>query len=182
MSISRQKVAAVAFSASAVAGFASVCYGPALADVYFAERALAKETSALAAVKASRENHAKNLARLERESRDIARAVERSKRELDECECDAEKCREELEKWTNELEKLETKRVHLVASVGDGMKERAEIEERTNRERQRVDEHDEKWTKQQEKVRILRKTAEACMDRLVRGDTEKKKKKKTAKT
>ena len=182
MSTSRQKVAAVAFSASAVAGFASVCYGPALADVYFAERALAKETSALAAVTSSRENHAKNLARLERESRDIARAVEQAKRELDECENDAERCREELETWTKKLEKLETKRVHLVASVGDGMKERAEIEERTNRERQRVDEHDEKWTKQKEKVRILRKTAETCMDRLVRGDTEKKKKKKTAKT
>ena len=181
MSTSRQKVAAVAFSASAVAGFASVCYGPALADVYFAERALAKETSALAAMTTSRDNHAKNLARLERESRNIARAVEQAKRELDECENDAERCREELEKWTKEL-KSSTKRVHPSHPPETVMKERAEIEERTNRERQRVDEHDEKWTKQKEKVRILRKTAEACMDRLVRGDTEKKKKKKTAKT
>ena len=99
--MSSQRVAYSLLASAGVvsAGATSFYFGPQLSDVYFAERALAKEQSLLSRLETGLETRANTLRDTERENTQKSTEVARARESLLASEKELDEAKEALAKW-----------------------------------------------------------------------------------
>ena len=166
--MSSQRVASSLLASAGVvsAGATSFYFGRQLSDLYFAERAMAKEQSLLSRLEPDWKR-ARTLRDTERENTQKSTEVARARESLLASERELDEAKKALAKWQRKEKDAKENRQKQVSEYARLEKERAEWQEKRKAQKEDVLKIKAKTVEQREKVNSLRKNAEKCMERLV---------------